>query len=54
FYLTKKLALKKYVNINETDLQAVAFDLLAYLLLIRFNYCLLDADEVRSISNRFV
>ncbi|CAF3530391.1 unnamed protein product [Rotaria sp. Silwood1] len=42
--------LKKYVNINETDLQAVAFDLLAYLLLIRFNYCLLDADEFLCIE----
>lgn len=40
------LALKKYVNSNETQFQAAVLDLLVQLLLLRVNYSLLDADEV--------
>ncbi|CAF4181091.1 unnamed protein product, partial [Rotaria sp. Silwood2] len=43
------LSLKKYVNSNESDFQATVLDLLVQLLLIRVNYSLLDADEVRSV-----
>jgi hypothetical protein len=41
------LSLKKYVNSNETEFQAAVLDLLVQLLLLRVNYSLLDADDVR-------
>lgn len=43
------VSLKKYVNSNETEFQAAVLDLLVELLLLRVNYSLLDADEVRSL-----
>ena len=41
------LSLKKYFNSNEIEFHAVVLDLLVQLLLLRVNYNLLDADEVR-------
>ena len=47
------LALKKYVNSNETEFQTAVLDLLVQLLLLRVNYSLLDADEVSLFSSPF-
>lgn len=43
------LGLKKYVNSTETDFQSAVLDLLVQLLLLRVNYGLLDADDVRGL-----
>ncbi|CAF5069559.1 unnamed protein product, partial [Rotaria sp. Silwood1] len=43
--------LKNYVNTNKNDFQTTALDLVRQLLLICFNYSLLNVDEVRYISN---
>ena len=46
------LSLKKFLNSNETEFQAAVLDLLVQLLLLRVNYSLLDADEVRIDPSR--
>ncbi|CAF5164776.1 unnamed protein product, partial [Rotaria sp. Silwood1] len=43
--------LENYVNSNKNDFQTPVLDLVRQLLLTRFNYSLLNVDELRCISN---